>query len=155
MRRHTLIGLGVGCLVTAAGLVSAAGPPLEEAIRKDRAIYQGTWRVASLESNGNRAVAQDAQHITVVNHADGTWVARANGDTFWKGTSTIDPTRTPKTIDFVPTAGTNAGETFLGIYELAGDTRMLCFAQPGKARPADFSSKPGSDHILVVFRRER
>jgi uncharacterized protein (TIGR03067 family) len=109
----------------------------------------------SLEVNGSKAAAQDAEKITVANHADGTWAVMTDGKAFWKGSSTLDPMTKPKGIDFVPTEGANAGQTHLGIYEIDGNTRRLCFALPGKARPTEFGFQPGSGHILVVFRREK
>jgi uncharacterized protein (TIGR03067 family) len=155
MRRHTRIVVGIGWLVLAAGLVAAADVAQEEAIKKDRQKYEGVWRVVSLDINGTRAADRDARRITVANHADGTWAVRTDGKEVWKGTSTIDPTKRPKAIDFVRAEGANAGQTFLGIYEIAGDSRKLCFAPPGKGRPTEFASKPGSGHVLVVFRREK
>ncbi len=41
----------------------------------------------------------------------------------------------------------------LGIYELEGDRYKVCFAPPGKARPDDFTSKPGTGYILQVWQR--
>jgi uncharacterized protein (TIGR03067 family) len=154
MRRRTLLLLGVGLLVGAVGVV-AADMAQEEARRKHRAKYRRAWRVVSLEVDGNRAADQDARKLTVINQAGGTWVVTAEGREIWEGSSTTDPRRRPKAIDFVPTEGGNAGRTFLGIYDIDGDTRRLCFAQPGQGRPAEFSSGPGSGHVLVVFRREK
>jgi uncharacterized protein (TIGR03067 family) len=155
MSRYALMVLVIGWLVAAGGLVAAADTPENQAIKQDRKKYEGTWRAVSLAVDGNKAAAQDAQKITVINHGDGTWVVRADGKEVWKGTSRIDPMKQPKAIDFVPTEGMDAGQTFLGIYEIDRDTRKLCFAPPGKDRPAEFASKPGSGHILVVFEREK
>jgi uncharacterized protein (TIGR03067 family) len=155
MRRYALMVLTIGWLVAAAGLVAAADTAQEEAIKKDREKYEGVWRVVSLEVNGDKAADGDAQRITVANLADGTWVVRVDGEETSKGASQIDPTKNPKTIDFVATGGEIRGQTFLGIYEIDGNSRKLCFAPPGKDRPVEFSSKSGSMHVLVVFRREK
>jgi uncharacterized protein (TIGR03067 family) len=72
-----------------------------------------------------------------------------------KGTSTFDPTKKPKTIDFTPTEGEGKGNLYLGIYELGENTRKLCFAPAGKERPTEFSSTPSNEHILVTFEREK
>jgi uncharacterized protein (TIGR03067 family) len=61
----------------------------------------------------------------------------------------------PKTIDFTATEGEGKGNQYLGIYELSEKTRKMCFAPPGKERPTEFSSMPGSEHILVTFEREK
>ena len=40
-----------------------------------------------------------------------------------------------------------------GIYELDGDTLKVCYAIDGGKRPAEFKAKPGSKHVLIVFKR--
>jgi uncharacterized protein (TIGR03067 family) len=91
----------------------------------------------------------------VVNGSDGTWTLRSDDKEMNKGTSTIDPRKKPKTIDFTITEGEGKGNEHLGIYELGEKTRKLCFASPGKERPTEFSSAPGSGQILVTFEREK
>ena len=62
----------------------------------------------------------------------------------------------PKTQDFSQTSeGENKGKTTLGIYEIDGDTLKTCSAEPGKDRPTEFSTNPGSGHFLRVFKKER
>jgi len=57
---------------------------------------------------------------------------------FFKAKVTIDPTKTPKTIDYEMKEGVNAGKTQLGIYEFEGDKFRSCFAAPGADRPKEF-----------------
>ncbi len=154
MRRQFLMILLTGWLTVAFGLVVAADPVKEEAIKKDRAKYQGTWRVVALAIDGHKVADKEANKITVTNHADGTWVIRVDGKVAGKGASKIDPTRKPKAIDVTPAAGTQKAKTSFGIYEINGRTRKVCFAPPGKDRPTEFSSRQGTGHILVVFQRE-
>jgi uncharacterized protein (TIGR03067 family) len=132
---------------------AAADEAKDEAIERDRKQIEGTWRIVALEVNGNRAREEDARKLTVVNGADGTWSLRSGEKEINRGTSIFDPTQTPKTIDFTPTVGQTNGKLYLGIYELGGTTRRLCFAPPGKDRPAEFSSPAESGHILVTFER--
>ncbi len=113
----------------------------------------GTWQVVALEIDGNKTSDDDAAKITVVNGSDGTWSVRSEGKEISKGTSVFDPTKKPKTIDFTPTEGGGKGNQYLGIYELAEKTRKLCFAPQGSQRPTEFSSKSGSQQILVIFER--
>ena len=104
--------------------------------------------------NGNKSNEEDARKITVVNGSNGTWSLRSEDKEISKGTSTIDPTTKPKTIDFTPTEGEGIGNQYLGIYELGEKTRKLCFAPPGKERPTELTSASGSEHILVTVERE-
>lgn len=155
MRRYLSGLLFVGALITAIGAIAAAEDSSDDLVKKDRKLIEGTWRVVALEVNGNKADEEEAKKITVVNGSDGTWSIRSEDKEITKGTSTIYPTQKPKIIDFTPTEGDRKGEVHLGIYELNEKTRKLCFAPPGKARPTEFSTAPGSDHILVMFEREK
>jgi len=154
MRRSLFGLLVVGALLTITAIF-AADDVQDEAIKKDRKQIAGTWRVVALETDGNKAMEEDAKKLTVVNGFDGTWSLRAEDSQISKGTSTIDPTKKPKTIDFTVTEGEGKGNLHLGIYDLGEKTRKLCFAPPGKERPTEFSSTPGSKHILVTFEREK
>jgi uncharacterized protein (TIGR03067 family) len=151
MTRFVLLFTLVSALVCSAA--TADDEAAKEAIRKDRKLYEGTWRVTSLVVNGVKAEEADARKITVANNADGTWIIKVDGKQITYGTSTFDPRKKPKHIDFVPSDGDNQGQTHLGIYEIEGDKRKLCFANPGKDRPKEFKSESGDDHILVTFER--
>jgi uncharacterized protein (TIGR03067 family) len=155
MRRSFLSLPFLGVLLAAIGTMAAADDAKDAAIKKDQKQIEGTWRVVTLEVNGSRAMDEDAKKITVINGSDGTWRLHSEGKEVGKGTSTIDPTKKPKTIDLTPTEGEGKGKPYLGIYELGEKARKLCFAPPGKQRPTEFSSTPGSEIILVTFERER
>jgi uncharacterized protein (TIGR03067 family) len=154
MIRYLLTALGIGGLLVVVGLVAAADPAREQAIQKDRQLYEGVWRVVSLEVDGEKEPDRAARMIAVTNHRDGSWVLRVDGREAARGTSRIDPTRKPRTIGFTPD-GEGGGPTLLGIYEISGDTRKLCFASAGKGRPTEFSAEAGSGRVLAVFRREK
>ena len=140
-------------LSTTIGAIAPADEAKDEAIRKDHTLIEGTWRIVALEINGEKSSKDDAGKLTVVNGSDGTWSLRSDGNEISKGTSTIGPTKNPKTIDFTPNEGGGKDKLHPGIYELDEKTRKLCFAPPGKDRPTRFSSKPGSEHILITFER--
>lgn len=142
----------MGVSLAVGGLLFAGDDEKTLAIKKDRKIYEGTWRVVSLVVNGQPADL-DGKKITVVNHLDGTWSLHENGKDISKGPSQIDPTQRLKTIDFAPSEGAGRGKTFLGIYEIDEKTRKLCFVESGKDRPTDFSSESGSERVFVVLER--
>lgn len=155
MRRSLLGSLFTACMFTMIGAIASSADVKEDAVQKDRKLIEGTWRVVALEVNGSKSTEEDARKLTVVNGPDGTWSLRSDGNEISKGTNLLDPTKTPKTIDFTPTVGEGAGSLYRGIYELGEKTRKLCFAPPGKERPTEFSSTPDSEHILVMFEREK
>jgi uncharacterized protein (TIGR03067 family) len=154
MRMHALFALGVSLLLAMTGVLTAADDAKEEAIKKDRKKYEGTWQVVSLEVEGNKAAEEDAKKITVINEADGKWAIEVEGKVMVRGTSEIDPVKKPKTVDLTITEGDDKGQTALGIYEFADDnTRKVCLAQAGKERPTEFSSTAENKHILAVLKR--
>ena len=127
----------------------------EKAIEKDRQQIKGTWRIVKLEVNGNQAAEQDARKLTVVNGLDDTWALFSEGKEIAKGTNVLNPTQTPKTIDFTITDGDSKDKKFVGIYELGEKSRKLCFAPAEKERPKEFAAPTGSEQIFVVFEREK
>ena len=155
MRRSSVGLFVVGVFLTAITTIAYADDAKDEAIKKDQKLIEGTWRIVALEVNGNKAGEEDARKLSVVNGSDGTWRLLSEGKEISKGTSTIDPTKKPKTLDFTATEGEGKGNQYLGIYELGEKTRKMCFAPPGKDRPTEFTSTPGSEFILVTFEREK
>jgi uncharacterized protein (TIGR03067 family) len=150
------------CLVL-AGLLAVA-PPVphvaaedarEEAIRADRELMAGEWRVVSVVRDGRR-VNRAGMIVTVVNGMDGQWHLLSDGLKIAEGFNGIDPTTTPKTLDLV---GVQAaveglrGRQYLGIYEVTDHTRRMCFAPAGRPRPDAFTAEPGSGRILVTLER--
>jgi uncharacterized protein (TIGR03067 family) len=127
----------------------------EKAIQKDRKLLEGKWRIVSLEINGNKAKDEDARKLTVLNGKDESWTLYSEGKEVAKGTNSFDPTQTPKTMDFTITEGGGKGNVHLGIYEIGENSRKICFAPPNKGRPTQFKSDQGSEHILVIFEREK
>lgn len=155
MRSRILTVCALGSLIGGFGLLIAADDVKNEAVRKERRLYEGTWRVTALEANGIRMSEEDCARFTVLNELDGKWTVKLGGEVIWKGVSSIDPTKSPKTIDFRPTDGADVGKTFFGIYEIGKDTRRLCYAEAGTARPTDFFTEKGSGRVLVTIKRER
>jgi uncharacterized protein (TIGR03067 family) len=155
MRITALTVSVLGLLIGGIGLIIAADDGNNEAVKKERRLYEGTWRVTAIEAEGTGMSKEDCATITVWNELDGKWTVKLGGEVIWKGVSSMDPTKTPKTIDFRPTEGADVGKTYFGIYEISRETRRLCYAEAGKERPTEFSAEKGSGHVLVTFKRER
>jgi uncharacterized protein (TIGR03067 family) len=140
--------------------LTSAGPLLadqkEEAINADRALLAGEWRVVSVEANGNNNADLALARVTIVNRLDGTWSLLSNGNIIAEGTSTIDPTTKPKTIELkgIRASVENArGTHYRGIYEVHETTRRLCFVPADKPLPESFSGGRDTGQILVTFQR--
>ena len=63
--------------------------------------------------------------------------------------------RTGRDARLAARGGDLKGQTSLAIYELVGDTLRICRAAPGKARPTEFASKPGSGLTLMSYQRAK
>ena len=150
MRLHAFLGFALLFVIPS---LTAAGDDKDKAIKEDRKEYEGTWQVVSLEVDGNKSAEEDAKKITVINDADGKWAIEVEGKVIARGTSEIDPTKKPRTVDLMVTEGDGKGQTALGIYEFGEDSRKVCLAPAGKARPAKFSSTAANGHVLAVLKR--
>ncbi len=125
----------------------------EAVVRADRERYSGTWRVVSIEANGEVS-SDDNRLILVENRLDGSWTLSVDGREVSRGTSTMDPLAVPKEIDLEITAGDGTGSILKGIYEVGEKTRRLCFRGGNGWRPREFSGAAGSDSVLIVFERQ-
>jgi uncharacterized protein (TIGR03067 family) len=143
MRRSLLVLLALGAL--------AAG---EGDGRKDLEKLQGDWAAVSMVSDGFQLPDDDAQALFRTIKEDKYTVFRFDKP-IGKGTFKLDATQTPRAIDALPDGSGGKGKPMLGIYRIDGDKLELCFAAPGKERPAAFESKEGSGHTLTVWTREK
>jgi uncharacterized protein (TIGR03067 family) len=152
MKTGCMLSLAVGLLFAADALVTAAEP------KNDLDKLQGTWLTVSLVHDGKAMF--DEKNPPRVEPAkltyDGSkWLVKVDGKTVAAGVTKLDPTKKPKEIDVLDESGMADEKTKLGIYELDGDTFKYCIAPPGKPRPTEFASKPGSGHSLIVSKREK
>ena len=139
--------LFVVCLFCAMPLLIAT-----DDIKKEMAQLEGEWEMVSGSANG---VAMPDEQVKAARRIakNGETTMRVGGLLFMKAKFTIDPTKSPKAIDYDMIDGFTKGKKQLGIYKLDGDTATFCFGAPGKARPDDFTSKPSSERTLSVWKR--
>lgn len=135
----------------------AAVDAKDDAIEQERMKFFGEWQVVALELDGNQVKEEDDKKFTVVNGADGSWNITVDGAIMVQGSSKIDPTKQPKTVDLTVAEGASKGETILGIYEFSDEnnTRKVCFAKQGDERPGEFSAPAGSGRMLAVLKRNK
>ena len=139
----------------AALLLSAPEPPVAD---PDRAASTGLWRVVAVEVNGRPVDDEITAMLAVVYAADGRWRVLFKSIPVAEGTSSNDPTTTPKSFVMQtvgPSDGSRSGDRYVGIYELRGDRRRFCFVPADRPRPGEFTSSRGSGRILVTLERQR
>ena len=134
------MALVVGAMV--CGTVSAD--------EKDAKSLNGTWQVVSQWTDGKEdVIAKDGGDTLVV--LDGKYTIKQGDKEIGKGTFTLDPKKTPMTIDNAMADGESKGKTALGIYHVSGDEVKVSSAKPGDAdRPAGFDAR---SYRVTTFKR--
>ncbi|HQR06631.1 MAG TPA: TIGR03067 domain-containing protein [Gemmatales bacterium] len=128
---------------------------VEEALLEaGRLELAGSWQAVTYSLNGQAASEEDLKKVRLVIDKDGKATALNEGKVFLVGTTRIDLTQQPMTIDISYSEGELKGKTSLGIYQVEGSKLTICRAAPGQPRPTVFSSKPESGHTLMSYRRE-
>ena len=138
----------------AAIVISSAWAADDQSVKKDMEQLQGEWSMVSGSADGQPMPEQMLKQMKRVCKGDEA-TTTMGGQVYLKAKITIDPSKTPKTIDYQMTDGFTKGKKQLGIYEVDGDTFKSCFGKPGAERPTDFTSKPGDGCTLSVWRREK
>jgi uncharacterized protein (TIGR03067 family) len=92
------------------------------------------------------------QWVKRITHGNESAVV-AGPQTMLKVEFTNDPSKSPKTIDYMNLFGANKGKSQLGIYEFEGEILKFCVAPPGKPRPAEFSSTRGDGRSFTTWKK--
>jgi uncharacterized protein (TIGR03067 family) len=103
-----------------ATLLVAADPP-DDAVKKEREKLQGTWVVQSIQTSGTK---KSVEGVTFSFDGDKMIVKDKSFTT--EGTYTIDPTKSPKEMNWLMKAMGKGMTTTYAFYSLDGDTLKIC-----------------------------
>jgi uncharacterized protein (TIGR03067 family) len=143
MRAKLLIG---SPLILVLGSLIAAPAPEEKDLEK----IQGTWKLESVESQGQLLIEQYKDWT--FNIKDDKLTIKIGEKVHNEYTLKIDPDKKPKTIDLVRKVGEQT-LTETGIYELDGDTWKVCNDDSGATRPTEYGTKEGTRLELIMMKR--
>src|SRR5262245_21324225 len=118
----------------------------QKAIAAELQKLDGTWQPVFMVYDGEpitEGLAEDE-----VTFKDGRVTVTRNGKVFAECISTVDPEKSPKTVDELRVSGPLKGTTCYGIYKLEGDTFTVCYAFAANSRPGVFESKKDSGMLL-------
>jgi uncharacterized protein (TIGR03067 family) len=145
-------------LFTAWALVGASvlsGGDAADAIKKDKAALQGTWKVTASISKGDKATAEEIKDLHLIFRGDAILV-REDGKAQENFFFNLDPLKKIKEVDLILKVGPQKGRIDRGIYEIDGDTLRICIqSNKDSSRPRDFRSPAGSDLWLVTLQRSK
>jgi uncharacterized protein (TIGR03067 family) len=117
--------------------------------QSDLAKFQGSWHFVSVITDGTPAPPDQIKSTVLTN--DGTKFTFKDPQSSGAGTFRTDATKEPRQMDITFGTGPDKGQTVYGIYRFEGTRVRVCLALPGKPRPTQFASPPGSGHILEVL----
>jgi uncharacterized protein (TIGR03067 family) len=121
--------------------LGASGGPVPDAAKKELEQFQGSWKAVATHADGRQATDDEVQSTRLI--VEGCKFTLTIKQSSISGTFTVNPAKTPRTIDVQLTSNEGRQVKFLGIYQIQGDKRKSCFALPGKERPTSFSPAKG------------
>ena len=126
-----------------------------DAIKKDRAALQGTWKVTLSVSKGEKVPDEELRDLHLIFKGDAI-LTQEGGKTEETFSFRLDPAKKIKEIDLTLKIGPQKGRTDRAIYAIEDDVLRICI-QTNKdgSRPTEFRSPAGSKLWLVVLQRTK
>jgi uncharacterized protein (TIGR03067 family) len=116
---------------------------------EDSKMIEGAWIPVVAELGGNPLPEEFLKDTKLV-LTDGRYTYRND-----QGTYKLILAEKLKAMDITGAEGPNQGKTLLAIYELTGDTLRICYDLEGKTRPSEFTTKAGTQQLLVSYKRAK
>jgi uncharacterized protein (TIGR03067 family) len=122
----------------------------DDAKKSDADTFKGEWKPLSVKQKGQAAPAEVLTMMTF--KFDGEKYVQTVGPVSEEGNYTLDPSKTPKTIDLDIKTGPEQGKKQLGIYKIEDGKLTAIFAATGaKDRPKTFQPAEGDDVLEFVL----
>ena len=137
--------------------LALAGYTAEQKDKSDADKLQGTWQAVKVEIGGvplPEEILNNLKYEIKGNKMITMGVPEIIKQ-YGEATFKLDPSTTPKSMDFTVTAGDNKGNEMEAIYELKGDELRICVQITGKERPNEFVTKEGDSRGLLLLKREK
>lgn len=135
-------------------LVLAAAVPVMSDSASDLEPLQGGWTMVLVFRNGEEVPPDQARSGELIIE-DSDYRARL-GEQTAHATIKVDPSKSPKEIDFTYTDGTQKGKTVKGIFKIFGDDLTICRGLTDQdPRPTDFAAPVDSSRLLVTWKRSK
>jgi uncharacterized protein (TIGR03067 family) len=121
-------------------------------------MFEGSWKVTALETNGKSAPAEALQGMRWTFKGSEVRFADPGEEPGGRSAITLDPGKTPRHIDLVGQEGPEKGKTAHGIYKLEKDRLVICLRDAktaSKGRPQEFKTEAGSGLGMITLERAK
>jgi uncharacterized protein (TIGR03067 family) len=142
------------CVLVVLGAASLAAADGDDDVRKELKALEGTWKVVALEAGGKPLPKTAVPDFLFIVGADGKATGRM-GKIEYQSQVSVDPKKTPRTIDNAHETGAQKGKKQFGIYKVEEGKWIVCMTAPGAKegdRPKSFDTK-NSASVVFVFER--
>jgi uncharacterized protein (TIGR03067 family) len=137
----------------ALALCAGAVADVKDDAAKETKAAAGTWEVSSMTIDGKEVPLPKEGRPRLTIHEDGSYTVKTGDKVEEKGLGKVTPGKTPTVVDITASEGPNKGKTMQAIFEVKGDEMRVCWSEPGKERPTDFTAKEGSGRTLTIYKR--
>src|SRR5262245_34991990 len=118
----------ISCVLVLATTVALFADNANDVNRELQAL-EGKWKAVALEAGGKPVPKESVPDFTFIVAAGGKAIGRSpQGE--YQATITVDPQKSPKTIDNLHQSGAQRGKKQYGIYNLEGDKWTVCMTLP-------------------------
>jgi uncharacterized protein (TIGR03067 family) len=124
----------------------------EDDVGKELKAFQGTWKAIGLEAGGKAFPKEAVPDFLYIVEAGGKATGRM-GQVDYQANMSVDPSKTPKTIDNAHETGAQKGKKQFGIYKVEDGKWIVCMTAPGATeidRPKSFDTKD-TKNVLFIF----
>ena len=122
--------------------------------KQELKALEGTWKAVAMEAGGKSFPKESVINFTFIVTANGKATGKSAQEEY-QATITVDPKKSPRTIDNLHETGMQKGKKQYGLYKLEGDKWTVCMTRPGGTendRPKDFNTA-NTANVVFVFER--
>jgi uncharacterized protein (TIGR03067 family) len=120
---------------------------------------RGTWRIVTMEYNGNKVTAKDFEErrypkAALIILRDKVILGLVGGESI-DLPYRLDTTKDPHWIDLTISAGPDKGKVLRGIYHRDGEELKFCHGAPNEERPREFATRAGTRQTYFFLKRSK
>lgn len=124
----------------------------DDTVQKDLKALEGAWTISAMEVNGIEVPEKKLEGTTLTIKGD-QYLIKIKDRSF-PTTIKLDPSKSPKEIDMIPTEGDKKDQVHKGIYSIDKESFKICRGlNPDQARPNQFATWPNTNYFVITWKR--